>query len=255
MATDRRRFFAGGLAAGAAALSACGKKKAETGPGSPGQPTGPLHAFLVENGQPGQAGFSVGMLVTRDPAGQIRALTELRRRTRFRTGLEFASTNRFKLAFLEPAFAHLAAGRDLRGRMVTATGFAGWAGKSAADRLAAHAAAYRALLDGLVPAERAGLFVHLSPRSSAGRRDAKLAAALQAGLGRGATVSLDGDRFRDLPQLASVVFGTVRYATGPMRSKTKRRGVELLKAALKLPRLDAAALNGQGKLAVATAGF
>lgn len=255
MATDRRRFFAGGLAAGAAALSACGKKKTAAAPGTPGQPSGPLHAFLVENGQPGQAGFAVGMLLTSDPAGQVRALTEIRRRTRFRTELEFASTNRFKLAFLAPAFAHLAASPDLRGRMVRATGFAGWAARAAADRLAAHLAVYRALLDGLAAAAPAGLFVHLSPRSSAGRRDGKLVSALQAALGRGVTVSLDGARFRDLPQLASVVFGSVRYAAGPMRSKTKRRGVELLQAALKVPRLDAAALTAQGKIAASAAGF
>ena len=49
-----------------------------------------------------------------------------------------------------------------------------------------------------------------------------------------------------------MVFGTVRYAAGPGRSKTKRRTVELLKAALKVPRLDAASLNAGGKLAVAT---
>lgn len=255
MATDRRRFFAAGLAAGAAALAACGKKKAGAEPAGPGRATGPLHAFVVENGQPGQAGFSVGMLVTRDPAAQVLALAGIRRRTKFRTELEFASTNRFKLTFLKPAFDHLAAGPDLKGYLVAATGFAGWAGKSAAERQAAYAAVHRALMHSLAPADRAGLFVHLSPRSSAGRRDGRLIAALQTGLGQGATVSLDGDRFRDLPDLASVVFGSIRYAAGPMRSKTKRRGVELLKAALKVARLDAAALNGQGKLAVAAAGF
>jgi len=254
MATDRRRFFAGGLAA-TAALAACGKKKVAAGPGQPGQPTGPLHAFLVENGQPGQSGFSVGLLATRDPAAQVLALANIRRQTKFRTELEFASTNRFKLAFLKPAFAHLAASPDLKGAVVAASTFAGWAAKSDAEQQAAHLAVYRALLHGLSQTDRTGMFVHLSPRSSGGRRDARLLAGLQTGLGQGATVSLDGDRFRDLPQLASVVFGSVRYAAGPMRSKTKRRTVDLLKAALSLSRLDAAALAAGGKIAAASQGF
>ena len=253
MATDRRRFFAAGLAA--ATLGACGKKKADAKANPSGQAAGPLHAFVVENGQPGQAGFTVGMLVTRDPAAQVLALANIRRQTKFRTELEFASTNRFKLNFLKPAFEHLAASPDLKGYMVTATGFAGWAAKSAAERQAAHLAAYRALMHSLPAADRAGLFVHLSPRSSAGRGDGKLQGELQTGLGQGATVSLDGDRFRDLPQLASVVFGSVRYAAGQMRSKTRRKAVELLKAALKVPRLDAASLNAGRKVAATSAAF
>jgi len=256
MATDRRRFFASGLAAaGAAALSACGKKKADAKADPPGQPTGPLHAFLVENGLPGQTGFSVGLLATRDPAAQVLALANIRRQTKFRTELEFASTNRFKLAFLKPAFDHFAASRDLKAAQVTATEFAGWAGKSDADRQAAYLAAYRALLHLLPEADRAGMFVHLAARSSGGRRDAKLAAGLQTGIGQGATVSLDGERFRDLPQLASVLFGSIRYAAGPMRSKTKRRTVELLKAALKAPALDAASLTAGGRIAAASQAF
>lgn len=255
MATDRRRFFASGLAAGGmVALAACGKKK--TSPAvQPGQPTGPLHAFVVENGQPGQAGFTVGLLATRDPAAQVLALANIRRRTKFRTELEFASTNRWKLVFLKPAFEHLAASPDLKAAMVTASGFAGWAGKSDADKQAAYLAVYRTLMNGLPPADRAGLFVHLSPRSSGAKRDGKLLSGLQAGLGQGATVTLDGHRFRDLPQFASVVFGSVRYAAGPARSKTKRKGVELLKSALKVPRLDVAALGAGGKIAAATAAF
>jgi len=257
MATDRRRLFAAGLAAaGAAALPACGKKKADAGTtGQPGQPRGPLHAFVVENGEPGQAGFIVGMLVTRDPAAQVLALANIRRQTKFRTELTNASTNRFKLAFLEPAFEHLAASPDLKGYMVAATGFADWAGRSAADRHAAHLAAYRALLHGLPAGDRTGLFVHLSPRSSGGRGDAKLRGELQTGLGQGATVSLDGGRFRDLPQLASVVFGSVRYAAGRMRSKTRRKAAEMLRAALKVGRLDTGSLAASGKIAAASAAF
>lgn len=252
MATDRRRFFALGLAAsGVAALEACKKNEAK-GPGGQLAPTGPLHAFVVENGTPGQPGFSVGMLATRDPAAQVLALSTIRRTTKFRTDLDFASTNRWKLLFLKPAFEHLAASPDLKGAMVTATGFAGWAKKAAAQQQAAHFAVYRRLFEGLGPADRSGLFVHLSPRSSGGRRDNKLLAELQTALGQGITVTLDGDRFRDLPQLASVVFGSVRY-TG--RSKTKRKGVELLKAALKLSSLDAAALNAGGKLAAQALAF
>jgi len=253
MATDRRRFFASGLAAGAAALTACGKKPDAKAPA--GQPAGPVHAFVVEHGQPGQAGFAVGLLATRDPAAEVRALAEIRRRTRFRTDLDFGSTNRWKLGFLGPAFDRFAAGTGLKGWMVTASGFADWAAKPAAERMAAYAAVHRALIDRLPAADRAGLFLHLSPHSSGGRRDGKLLAALQSGLGQGATVTLDGDRFRDLPQFASVLFGSVRYAAGPMRSKTKRRTVELLKAALKVGALDAAALAKTGKVIASTAAF
>jgi hypothetical protein len=252
MATDRRRFFALGLAAGGvAALPACKKNEAK-GPAGPTTLAGPLHAFVVENGLPGQPGFSVGMLATRDPAAQVLALSTIRRQSKFRTDLDFASTNRWKLVFLKPAFEHLASSPDLKGAVVTASGFADWARKAAAQQQAAHFAVYRKLFEGLSPADRSGLFVHLSPRSSGGRRDNKLLSDLQTSLGQGITVTLDGDRFRDLPQLASVLFGSIRYAG---RSKTKRRGVELLKAALKVSTLDAAALNAGGKLAATVSAF
>ena len=252
MATDRRRFFASGLVA-ATGLAACSKKTAPgatTGATTP--PTGPLHVFVVENGALGQAGFSVSLLATRDPAAQVLALATLRRQTKFRTDLSFASTNRWKLKYLEPAFAHLAATADLKPRMVTAAGFAGWDRQTDAKQRSAWFALYHRLFESIPAAERNGMFVHLSRRSTGGNRDSRLVADLQATLGQGVTVSLDGARFKDLMDLASVVFGTVRYAAGTGRSKTKRRTVDLLKAALKVPRLDAASLNAGGKLAVAT---
>lgn len=252
MATDRRRFFASGLAAAAASgLAACSKKKAPgAATGAAAAPSGPLHVFVVENGTLGQAGFSVGLLATRDPAAQALALATLRRQTKFRTDLSFASTNRWKLKYLEPAFRHLAETADLKPRMVTATGFAAWDRQTEAKQLASWFALYHRLFESIPAAERAGMVVHLSRRSTGGNRDSRLVADLQARLGRGVTVSLDGARFKDLMELAGVVFGSVRYAGGTGRSKTKRRTVDLLQTALKVPRLDAASLNAGGKLAV-----
>lgn len=248
MPTDRRRFFATGLAA-AAGLSAC-QKKTDAASRRDGPPvaTGALHVFPVENGMLGQAGFSVGLLATRDPAAEVLALATLRRQTKFRTDLSFASTNKWKLAYLEPAFKHLANRRDVRLASVSASGFADWARQPDAKQLAAYFALYHRLFEAIPATDRAGMVVHLARRSSGGARDAKLQADLKTLLGPGASVVLDGERFKDVIELASVVFGAVRYAPTPGRSKTKRRTVDLLRTALGVPRLDAASLNASGRL-------
>lgn len=243
MATDRRRLISAGLAA-ATGLAACQKKAQSARAGADGV----LHLFPVENGAVGQPGFSVGLLATRDPAALVLALATLRRQSRFRTDLSFASTNRYKLAYLEPAFKHLAGDPAVKLTSVTAPGFTNWAGRPAAARQAAHASLYRRLVEAIPAAERPGLVVHLARRSSGGVRDGKLQADLQAALGSGATVVLDGARFRDMVELASVVFGAVRYAPTSGRSRVKRRTVEMLKAALSTSSLDAAALNASGRL-------
>lgn len=252
MATDRRRFFASGLAA-VTGLAACQKKKAHPArPGVAPGAAGPLHVFPVENGQLGQPGFSVGMLATRDPAAQVLALATLRRQTKFRTDLSFASTNKWKLAYLEPAFRHLVDSPDLKLASVTATAFADWAHQPDHEQLSTYFALYHRLFESIPAGERAGMFIHLSRRSSGGARDGRLQADLQTSIGGGATATLDGERFKDLGELASTVFGAMRYAGGPGHSKTKRRTVELLKAALKVARLDAAAINAGGRIAMSS---
>jgi hypothetical protein len=250
MATDRRRFFAAGLAA-ASGLSACGKKP-DAAPAGQAVASGPVHVFLVENGQLGQAGFSVGLLATRDPAGQVLALATLRRRTKFRTDLAFASTNRWKLAYLEPAFRHLAESRDPVLASVVASRFADWTRQAEPRQLSLYFALYQRLLESVPAADRAGMVVHLTRRSSKGARDGRLQAALQTQFGPRASVALDGARFKDLVELAATVFGSIRYAAGPGRSRTKRRTVELLAAALKVPRLDLAALNAGGRISTSS---
>jgi hypothetical protein len=181
----------------------------------------------------------------------VLALATLRRQTKFRTDLSFASTNKWKLAYLDPAFRRMAESPDLKLAAVTASGFADWSRQPDHKQLSTYFAMYHRLFEAIPAPERAGLVVHLSRRSSGGARDARLQADLQTALDH-ATVTLDGERFKDLVELGSVVFGAVRYAAGPARSHTKGRTVELLKSSLKAPRLDAASLNAGGRLTLSS---
>jgi len=244
MATDRRGLVAGLSAA--AALAAC-QKKPEQGAAARAA-AGALHCFVAEAGGVGTSGFMVGMLTCRDPAAQLAALKELRRRTGFRTAFSAGSTNRYKLLYAQPAFRRLAEDAGL-GAVGVAFAFPGWEGRSRAQRRAAHEAAYRALAAAVPAADRAGAVAHLTGRSSDQASDARLAAALRQSIGGAA---LDGARYADLMQLAAALFGTVRYAASGGRSRVKLKTVDALKTALGVGQLDAASLGRTGKVAISS---